>query len=215
MMLSPPGGAETLRGRDCLSGGCSDLVRSALVWSVLDWFGQFLSQFNGRCMMEYVGLQQAELSLEVDACLTGIGGIFGDEIYHTSVPDDIPLCKYNITHLEFLNILIAVKLWKEQWIGHHVQIKCDNMACVYVLNSGRSRDPFLLKCAREIWLLAATAGFTLSAAHITSHDNARADALSRVEASPQQMHRFTQLTSNHKYKCRQVDQRLFKLIYTL
>ena len=120
----------------------------------LQWFANFLPTYNGNNMMQYVRLSTTDLILEVDACLTGIGGIFRNEFYFTPIPADIPLCQYHITHLEFLIILIALKLWKRLFTGHHVCVRCDNMACVYVLNTGRSRDPFLLKCVREIWLLA-------------------------------------------------------------
>ena len=76
----------------------------------LQWFANFLPTYNGRNMMQYVGLSTMDLILEVDACLTGIGGIFHNEFYFTPIPTDIPLCQYHITHLEFLNILIALKL---------------------------------------------------------------------------------------------------------
>ena len=164
----------------------------------LQWFANFLPTYNGRNIMQYVGLSTMDLILEVDACLTGIGGIFHNEFYFTPIPADIPLCQYHITHLEFLNILIALKLLKRLFTGHHVCVRCDNMACVYVLNTGRSRDPFLLKCAREIWLLAALYDFNISAMHVTSRDNARADALSRAVASSQHLDRFADMCSKFR-----------------
>ena len=166
--------------------------------------------------MQYVGLSTTDLILEVDACLTGIGGIFRNEFYFTPIPADIPLCQYHITHLEFLNILIALKLWKRHFTGHHVCVRCDNMACVYVLNTGRSRDPFLLKCAREIWLLAASYDFNISAMHVTSRDNARADALSRAVARSQHLDRFADMCSEFKsYNRVEVDPYMFKLMSVL
>ena len=50
-------------------------------------------------------------------------------------------------------------------MGHHVQV--NNMASVYILNTWRYRDKFLLKCACEIWLLAATYNFNISAIHVS------------------------------------------------
>ena len=182
----------------------------------LQWFANFLPTYNDRNMMQYVGLSTTDLILEVDACLTGIGGIFRNEFYFTPIPADIPLCQYHITHLEFLNILIALKLWKRHFTGHHVCVRCDNMACVYVLNTGRSRDPFLLKCAREIWLLAASYDFNISAMHVTSRDNARADALSRAVARSQHLDRFADMCSEFKsYNRVEVDPYMFKLMSVL
>ena len=81
---------------------------------------------------------------------------------------------------------------------YHVCVRCDNMACVYVLNTGQSRDPFLLKCAREIWLLAASYDFNISAEHVTSRDNARADALSQAVASSQHLDRSADMCSEFR-----------------
>jgi len=108
----------------------------------VQWFANFLPSYNGRSLMEYAGIDTTDITLEVDACLTGIGGIYKDEFYHSPIPPEIPLCKYHITHLEFLNILIALKLWKHYFTGHHVRVCCDNMACVYVLNTGAQMPHF-------------------------------------------------------------------------
>ena len=165
--------------------------------------------------MEYAGIDTTDLCLEVDACLTGVGGVFEHEFYHASIPSDIPLCQYHITHLEFLNILIAVKVWKHRFTGHHVRVNCDNMASVYILNSGRSRDKFLLKCAREIWLLAAMHDFNISAVHVSSQANARADALSRVAANSRHLDRFANMCGSEQYTRVDVDPYMFKLMAVL
>ena len=181
----------------------------------LQWFANFLPSYNGRNLMEYAGIDTTDLCLEVDACLTGVGGVFEHEFYHASIPSDIPLCQYHITHLEFLNILIAVKVWKHRFTGHHVRVNCDNMASVYVLNSGRSRYKFLLKCAREIWLLAATHDFNISAVHVSSQANARADALSRVAANSRHLDRFANMCGSEQYTRVDVDPYMFKLMAVL
>ena len=111
--------------------------------------------------------------------------------------------------------MIAAKLWGHYWKGCHVQVKCDNLACVYVVNTGRARDAFLLKCAREIWLIAAMHDFTITAAHITTTDNAVADALSRSQNSAREVRRFAELTNYKQFKHINVDASLFKLITTL
>ena len=36
-----------------------------------------------------------------------------------------------------------------------LEINCDNEAAVTVLQSGKSTDPFMLDCAKQIWMLSA------------------------------------------------------------
>ncbi len=87
--------------------------------------------------------------------------------------------------LEMLNIVIAVKLWASMWAGETVQVYGDNAATIAVLNSGRSRDSFLLQCAREIWFLTANHKITLCVEHTRGADNLVADALSRRNLAPE------------------------------
>ena len=43
---------------------------------------------------------------------------------------------YSIVHLEILNIVVVLKIWATFWANHTIQIKCDNMVIVEVLNTG-------------------------------------------------------------------------------
>jgi len=92
-----------------------------------------------------------------------------------------------------LNVVVAVKLWSAEWTGLHIEIMCDNWACVCVLNNGRSRDPFLIACAREVSFLITQHDFTLTARHIQGCKNEVADALSRcssVDGCPETVRQF-------------------------
>ena len=52
-----------------------------------------------------------------------------------------------------------------------------------VLNSGRTKDPVLPQCLREVWFSTAQAQFELCAMHLTSEHNRVADYLSRWHLS--------------------------------
>lgn len=54
---------------------------------------------------------------------------------------------------------------------------------VTVLNFGRTKDPVLAQCLREIWFSTAQAQFQLRTVHLTSEDNRVADYLSRWHLS--------------------------------
>ena len=85
-----------------------------------------------------------------------------------------------------VNILIAIRRFKLQWASCKVLIHCDNEAVVTVLKSGKTRDPYLAACARNIWFESALADIDLQYAYIRGIDNKVADVLSRWQGSMEQ-----------------------------
>ena len=154
----------------------------------LRWFAKFLPHYNGTSLYDH---RPVDVTLELDACLTGFGGHSGDLVYH------LPIVKgyrnWTIVHLEMVNILLAVRLFKRQWSSRKVLIQCDNEAVVSVLKTGKTRDPYLGACARNIWHLAAETDIDLRYVHIRGVNNVVADVLSRWQGTPQQW----QVLHNH------------------
>ena len=116
------------------------------------------------------------------ASLTGLGGRWRNLVYHLPVPRGF--MNWSIVHLEMVNILLAVRLFQAQWSGHKVLIRCDNEAVISVLRSGRTKDPYLGACARNIWYVSALANIDLQHVHIRGLDNGVADLLSHWKGSP-------------------------------
>ena len=83
----------------------------------------------------------------------GWGGTFNNEVYAVTIP--LGFQKYDIVHLEILNIVVALRIWAKHWQNKRIEIRCDNMAVVEIIRSGRARDPILAKCARNIWLITS------------------------------------------------------------
>ena len=54
---------------------------------------------------------------------------------------------------------------------------------VQVLQSGRTKDPYLAACARNVWLLAAKYDIEITYVHISGKNNRTADLLSRWTGS--------------------------------
>ena len=142
----------------------------------LNWFCTFLSQFNG---VVYYDPRPIQAELHLDACLTGMGGIFENQCYALPIPKDFH--NYSIVHLEMLNIVVAIKVWANQWRDKKLRIKCDNMAVVEVLTSGRTKDNILATCARNVWLLCAIFNISIHIEHIPGKQNVVADLLSRYQ----------------------------------
>ena len=96
--------------------------------------------------------------------MEGLGGSYDNYVY---------------THLEILNIVVALKIWGQAWANKSIEIRCYNWTVVEVLSLGRARDNIMATCARNIWLLAGMYNINVIVTHIRGCDNCVADLLSR------------------------------------
>ena len=144
----------------------------------VQFFQELLPIFNGRKVMAKQ-LLPYQHQVELDACLSGCGAIAGDQFYTATFPPEVAEAGHTIAHLELLNIAVAVKVWRSRWRGWSVQIYCDNLNSVFVLQSGRSWDLFMRECAPEIFLHTASADIDLQVCHRPGVQMVWADALSR------------------------------------
>ena len=71
----------------------------------LAWFKNFVSHFNG---IVYYDTRHIQAELHLNACLTGLGGIFDNQCY--ALPIQRGFNNYSIFHLEMLNIVVALKV---------------------------------------------------------------------------------------------------------
>ena len=127
----------------------------------LNWFNTFLLQYNG---ITFYDKLQPQHKVFLDASLQGLGCVFKNMVYTLQIPKGFN--NYTIVHLEILNIVVALKLWGSLWQSHAIEVKCDNMAVVEVLNTGRARDQMLATSARNIWLLTSMYDIDLVVTHI-------------------------------------------------
>ena len=160
----------------------------------LNWFNTFLLQFNGVTFFDY---KEPDHIVYLDACLTDFGAAFANKVYALPIP--LGFKNYTIVHLEILNIVVAIKIWGEIWQNQAIDIKCDNMAVVEVLRSGRARDPILATCARNIWLLTAIFNIQLTVTHIPGVQNEVADLLSRWKGTDSQVNTLSSLIPNYHW----------------
>ena len=155
------------------------------------WFMQFLARYNGTSYFDH---KPPDHTTELDACLVGLGGRFKNFVYH------LPVVRHyrnlSIVHLEMINILVAIKVFGHMWHRQLILVKCDNDAVVQVLTSGKTRDPFLATCARNIWQEAAVRDIELKYVHIMGKQNKIADLLSRWENTAAQYHLLNTLVQS-------------------
>ena len=129
------------------------------------WFQAVLPQFN--CTTKFVKpTLEATEPLCLDACLTGVGAIWANRVYSAPVPS-YPGFALKIVHLEMLNIVIALHVWGKYWRHVAVTVNCDNEACVHVIATNRTKDPFLGACIRNLWFVTAFYDISLQVQHIS------------------------------------------------
>ena len=129
----------------------------------LQWFKDHLPQCNGLYMMSRPTL--IHTVIECDSCLTGCGAIWKNFCHHTTFPPFIIDMDLSICHMEALNCVVSLKLWADRMANSTVKLLCDSMVTVNMLLHAKGRDPFLLKCAREMWLVCAKYNINLLPAH--------------------------------------------------
>ena len=140
----------------------------------LNWFKKFLKKFNGTAFFDH---RPVKATIELDACLQGLGAIYRNQVYAIPIPHYCD--SFSIVHLEMLNILVAIRVWGNDWKHQRVLIKCDNQAVVSVLNSGKTQDLTLAAIARNIMMEISDQDIDLQVIHILGIENKVADLLSR------------------------------------
>ena len=103
----------------------------------LCWFNTFLDQYNG---ITYFDNKTPHHVVHLDASLSGMGATFANMVYTLPIPQH---CQHlHITQLEMLNVVVALKVWASIWSDKVIDIKCDNLAVVEVLTSGKPKILF-------------------------------------------------------------------------
>ena len=150
---------------------------SELIKQDVNWFLKFVKVFNGTATYMHTRLYSTDL-VELDACLTGLGGRFNEYVYTYQFKDnEIPLM-FTIIHLEMWNVLLVLRLWGHVWRNKQIIIKYDNEAIVSVVNTGVTKDNGLGAIVRNIWLETALRDIKLKLIHVKGKNNQWADLLS-------------------------------------
>ena len=149
----------------------------------INWFCNFVDTFNGTCHYIHPPVLCVE-SIELDACLTGLGACYESYVYHYQFKQAEVPTLFNIAHIEMWNVLVALRVWGPLWASKSVIIKCDNIAVVHVLNTGSTKDHILGTMAHNIWLETASQDIKMQLVHIPGKLNTCADLLSRWHMVP-------------------------------
>ena len=193
------------RGTETLSAGFkADLRFFLTLWP----------DYNGLRILEKHDVAcQAEL--ELDACLTGCGAYAGTHYYSERFPESVLRENHPIAHLELLNVVVATKVWAKKWTGQRVRVDCDNTNACLAIQSGRTRDPYMQRCAREIFMVCTVHDIELRAVHKPGAELHRADALSRAHTDPKFVRKLEQDAAIQAATRVRVNDDIFKLVSEL
>lgn len=144
----------------------------------IKWFLQLSAEANGTRLLQK---NYPPFHIECDASFSGAGA-YSKTVklaYHFEFPTNIRE-KFHINQLEALNAVIALKTFtravKQPFC---ISVITDNQASMFVLNSGRTRDPVMAACAREVALISAKNQLKIYFKHAPSESMHLSDALSR------------------------------------
>ena len=134
------------------------------------------------------------VSFHTDASLDGFGMVWGSRALAGLFP--LEQEHLDITKKEMVTVMSAIKHWFSDLANLKVKIYVDNQACVYLLNYGITRCPFLASCLREISYVLASFNIELRAEYISTKDNCLADLCSRAFSSEKHYSNFRKLLSD-------------------
>ena len=147
----------------------------------ITWFVSFAHRFNGYLIFpEYY----PPFHIECDSTLQG-GGAFSDtHFYSIEYPAHLIKHTSHVAQLEAVNLVLAVKTLVPASITHRdIIVTTDNVASAYALNTGRTKDPILAACSRELWLFTALYQHKVTIIHAPGTHLVLSDALSRRHQS--------------------------------
>jgi len=148
----------------------------------LSWWNCFLTDFNGVSIIPDIIWSNPDANMSTDICLKSCGSWCGTEYFSKKIPKFVLETETNV--VELLTILVGLKIWGERFRNLRIQNFCDNSASVVVLNSGKTKDPYMLKIIREIAFILVNYNFQVKAVHLAEEINRIADRLSRAPIDP-------------------------------
>lgn len=176
-------------------------------WEVradLKWWYKFLPKFNGTSVLRCIDTAVPGVEIMSDSSLKACGGWHNAEYFHCRFPEQIMQDTHHISQRELVTVVLCLRLWGKNIAGKKIYFHCDNQASVKCVNSGKTRDPFMQKCLREITFLAATGSFEIKMSFVSMQDNAIPDALSRWYDGAKYRRIFRRLIRGIKTKQRRI-----------
>ena len=142
----------------------------------LEWWRSFLPCWNGISAIH----REVDTELYTDSSDTGIGCIYmGQWFKDLFTGASYHLRSKSIAWRELFAIIKAVATWCRFLANKKVLLYCDNESVTYIVNSGTSRDPEIMKLMRTLFFICASHNIEFKCQHIPGKLNIGSDHLSR------------------------------------
>ena len=151
------------------------------------WWFDFLPTWS-RCTLipDTKEIYASDIKLFSDASDVGFGAIYGKEWIQGSWSKwEV---KPSIDYRELFAIVASAHTWGHEWVGKRIVFVNDNLPITQIWDKGSTPSPDIMGLIRNLFLIAAKTGFSVSLKHIAGVSNPIADALSRFQG-----HLFRQL----------------------
>jgi hypothetical protein len=133
-------------------------------------WSEFLESWNGVSLfLEDNITDSADFHLFTDASGMGYGGVFRNKWFQGTWPqgfDTHTNTAANMAKLELFPVVVAAVLWGSEWGRKKILFHCDNMATVFILKKGRSKDRSIMRLVRKHTFCAAKYSFSVHSAHL-------------------------------------------------
>jgi hypothetical protein len=148
----------------------------------ISWWLDYLPSWNGiSAFQDDAWCSDDYLELYTDSSDIGIGAVYGHQWFCESFTGlKASYIEMSITWRELYAIVKAISTWGNELANKRILMHCDNMAVVYIVNSGTSRDAHIMKLARALFYIMAQYNLEIRVVHIDGIHNTLSDALSRL-----------------------------------
>lgn len=147
------------------------------------WWQNFLPTWNGISIIDgSKWLTNSEICLQTDSSDLAAGCVYKSEWFFVKFEGEHAYMKdKSINWRELYAIVKATATWCELLRAKKVIFYCDNLSIVYILQSGCSKNPDIMKLVRALFFIAARYQIEYTAKHIPGIMNTNADHLSRLK----------------------------------
>lgn len=143
------------------------------------WWMLTLHSFKGTSLIWYLSFETPDVILSSDANLTGCGAHSSEFYFHILFPEFVLEETTHVAQRELITIAVTLKVFTRIIRGKKITFYCDNQASVACVNSGRTKDEYMLKVLREIAFLSVQYDFLVRTKYLDTRANRPADILSR------------------------------------
>ena len=145
----------------------------------LQWWSDFVVQWNGREVILQAPVTSAQWGLYTDASDIGMGGVAGGKWF--SSPWDDKLVEKHINVKELFAVATAIFTWGKDWRDMEVVIFTDNKPITQIWHTGATQNRDVMVIIRKLFYFLAHRNVNIKLEHVYGYKNIKADLLSRLQ----------------------------------